>query len=130
MALQCVCADIRSHPDFLSDLGMTDNDFNTGTTIFQVAFLSAEIPSQMISKKLGPDRWIPFISCSWAIVCGAQFFLDGRSSFFATRALIGMLQGGFIPDVVLYLTYFFKASELPFRLALFWAVRRITDIIG
>lgn len=84
----------------------------------------------MISKKIGPDRWIPFISCSWAIVCGAQFFLSGRASFYATRAIIGMLQGGFIPDVVLYLTYFFKASELPFRLSLFWAVRRITDIVA
>lgn len=41
-----------------------------------------------------------------------------------------MLQGGFIPDVVLYLTYFFKASELPFRLALFLAVRRMTNIVA
>ncbi|PVH96617.1 MFS general substrate transporter [Periconia macrospinosa] len=116
--------------DFLEDLGMGTNDYNTGVTIFQISFLLAEIPSQMISKKIGPDRWIPFISCSWAIVCGAQFFLSGRASFFATRALIGMLQGGFIPDVVLYLTYFFKSTELPFRLSLFWAVRRITDIVA
>jgi hypothetical protein len=109
---------------------MDTDDYNTGVTIFQISFLLAEIPSQMISKKIGPDRWIPFISCAWSIVCGAQFFLSGRASFFATRALIGMLQGGFIPDVVLFLTYFFKASELPFRLALFWAVRRITDIVA
>lgn len=109
---------------------MDTNDYNMGVTIFQIAFLCAEIPSQMISKKIGPDRWIPFISCAWSIVCGAQFFLSGRASFFATRALIGMLQGGFIPDVVLYLTYFLKSSELPFRLALFWAVRRVTDIIA
>jgi len=120
----------RLLPGFLDDLGMNTDDYNTGVTIFQISFLLAEIPSQMISKKIGPDRWIPFISCAWSIVCGAQFFLSGRASFFATRALIGMLQGGFIPDVVLYLTYFFKASELPFRLALFWAVRRITDIVA
>lgn len=29
--------------------------------------------------------------------------LSGRDSFFATRALLGLLQGGFIPDLVLYL---------------------------
>jgi hypothetical protein len=75
---------------------MNTDDYNTGVTIFQISFLLAELPSQMISKKMGPDRWIPFISCAWSIVCGAQFFLSGRASFFATRALIGMLQGGFI----------------------------------
>jgi sugar phosphate permease len=60
----------------------------------------------------------------------AQFWLTGKPTFLATRALLGALQGGFIPDVTLYLTYFFKGSELPFRLAMFWAVRRITDIIA
>jgi hypothetical protein len=31
------------------------------------------------------------------------FRLSGKSSFYATRALLGLLQGGFIPDLVLYL---------------------------
>ncbi|GKT87673.1 major facilitator superfamily transporter [Colletotrichum tofieldiae] len=109
---------------------MDTNDYNLGNTVFQVSFLCAELPSQMISKKLGPDRWIPFIMCSWSIVSGCQFWLSGRTSFLVCRALLGILQGGFIPDIVLYLTYFFKSTELPFRLAMFWTVRRITDIVA
>lgn len=31
---------------------------------------------------------------------------------------------------MLYLTYFFKSNELPMRLAAFWCVRRVTDIIA
>lgn len=109
---------------------MDTNDYNLGNTVFQISFLCAELPSQMISKKLGPDRWIPFIMCSWSLVSGCQFFLSGRTSFLVCRALLGVLQGGFIPDVVLYLTYYFKSTELPFRLAMFWTVRRITDIVA
>ncbi|CAO1633445.1 unnamed protein product [Sympodiomycopsis kandeliae] len=116
--------------NFLPDLGMTRNDYNKGNTIYQVSFLLAEIPSQMISKWVGADRWIPFIMLAWSIVSGAQFFLSGSTSFFVTRSLLGILQGGFIPEAVLYLTYFFKSSELPLRLALFWAVRRIADIVA
>lgn len=41
--------------NMLSDLGMNTNQYNTGQTIFYLSFLCAELPSQMLSKKLGPD---------------------------------------------------------------------------
>lgn len=114
--------------NLLDDLKLTTNDFNTGNTIFLVCFLLAEIPSQLISKALGPDIFIPFQICAWSIVAMSQGALQGKASFYATRALIGMLEGGFIADLVLWLSYFYKSNELPIRLSWFWTTLSLCDI--
>lgn len=114
--------------NFLVDLGLTTNDYNAGNTIFLVSFLLAELPSQLISKRLGPDIFIPMQIVAWSTVAMAQGALRGKWSFFVTRSLIGALEGGFIADLVLWLSYFYKSKELPVRLSWFWTSLSLVQI--
>ncbi|KAL1960722.1 hypothetical protein VTO42DRAFT_6552 [Malbranchea cinnamomea] len=56
--------------------------------------------------------------------------MKDKTGFFICRALLGLFEGGFIPDTVLFLSYWYKSSELPVRLSYFWVSYQGTSIVG
>ncbi|BGP08289.1 hypothetical protein JCM10049v2_004136 [Rhodotorula toruloides] len=108
--------------NLLKDLGLTHGDYNLGNTLSKLGFLIAELPSQMIGKKIGVDIWLPTQIVVFSILSFAQFWMNGRTSFLALRFLIAAGQGGFVPDVILYLSYFYTKSELVTRLSWWYTI--------
>ncbi|PHH50564.1 putative transporter YIL166C [Ceratocystis fimbriata CBS 114723] len=107
--------------NLLPELNMTTNDFNYGQTIFLTSFLAAELPSGLISKRLGADRWIPAL----IICCKKKLPL-----FVHLTMALALTLATFNSDVVLWLTYFYKSNELPKRLAFFWTALSTCNILG
>lgn len=71
--------------DLLADLNITSNDYNYGTTIQLVSFLTAEFPVQFLTKRYGFRRVLPILMMCWSTVSWAQAFMTNRSGFFITR---------------------------------------------
>lgn len=116
--------------NFLDDLNINTNDYNLGQALFLVAFLSFELPGNLLTKKFGAEIVIPIEVCAWLILCIFQTLLKNRGGFLALRVLLGISQGGFIPDTILYLSYFYTSYELPLRLAFFWTAIPLLQILG
>lgn len=68
--------------------------------------------------------------CLWSVVSIVQCRITDSKSFYATRALLGLLEGGFVPDCVLYLSFFYTSKELPIRLSFFWGCYISTQIVS
>ncbi|KAF4465235.1 nicotinamide mononucleotide permease [Fusarium albosuccineum] len=116
--------------DLLTDLNLTTDDYNNGTTIQLLCFLTAEFPVQFLTKRFGFKRVLPTLMVCWGVVSTFQAFMTGRTSFYITRALIGLFEGGFIPGVILMATYFYTSKELSIRLAAFWSTLNVARVIS
>ncbi|KAL2801798.1 major facilitator superfamily domain-containing protein [Aspergillus granulosus] len=116
--------------NFLEDLDLTTDDYNNGNTIQLMCFLAAEFPVQLLTKRFGFRRVLPTLMLLWSLVSWTQSWMTDRASFYATRALIGAFEGGFIPGAILFATYFYKTKELSVRLAFFWSTLNVARIIS
>lgn len=114
----------------LKDLHLTTDDYNLGSTVNLVCFLAAELPSQIFAKKIGPDRWIPIQLTAWSLVATFQCFMQNKAGFLVCRGLLGALQGGFIPDVSLWMSYFYTNPEMSTRLGYFYIANPLTQAIA
>ncbi|OAK93412.1 MFS general substrate transporter [Phaeosphaeriaceae sp. SRC1lsM3a] len=116
--------------NLLTDLGLTSDDYNNGTTIQLLAFLSAEFPVQFLTKRYGFRYVLPTMMVGWGTASWAQSWMHDRTSFYLGRAAIGFCEGGFIPGVILFATYFYTSKELSIRLAAFWSSLNVARVIS
>ncbi|KAF2443575.1 MFS general substrate transporter [Karstenula rhodostoma CBS 690.94] len=114
----------------LDDFNLTTDDYNNGTTIQLVYFLATEFPVQFLTKRYEFKYILPTMMFAWGTVSWAQAWMHDSTSFYVTRALIGACEGGFIPGVILFATYFYKSKELAIRLAAFWSTLNIARVIS
>ncbi|TXN03838.1 MFS transporter [Methylobacterium sp. WL64] len=94
-----------------ADLGLSASAFGFGASIFFVGYALFEVPSNLILHKVGAPVWIARILVSWGLVSGCMAFVQGETSFYVLRFLLGVAEGGFLPGVVYYLTQWFPIEH-------------------
>ncbi|ORY03346.1 MFS general substrate transporter [Basidiobolus meristosporus CBS 931.73] len=113
--------------NFAEDLGITLNELNLGATIFIICFVSLEIPSNMVIRRIGAEKWIPLLMFLWGTVSWAQAFMHDKTSFYLSRLFLGFTEAGYVPGIILYMTTYYTREELATRLSWFWGVLALAD---
>jgi MFS transporter, ACS family, tartrate transporter len=67
---------------------------------------------------------------TWGIVSAAMAFVQGPTSFYVLRFLLGVAEAGFFPGIILYLSYWFPARQRAAVTALFMAAAPLSTVLG
>jgi len=114
----------------LKALSLSDAAFATGAGIFFIGYFFFEVPSNIALKKFGARMWIARIMISWGIVSACMIFVRGTVSFNALRFLLGIVEAGFFPGVIFYLTLWYPSRLRATRTAWFVAAIAASGVIG
>ncbi|MCV5663941.1 MFS transporter, partial [Escherichia coli] len=85
--------------------------FGLGAGIFFLGYFLFEVPSNLILHKVGARIWIARVMITWGFVSGCMAFVQGTTSFYILRFLLGVAEAGFFPGIILYLSYWFPAAR-------------------
>lgn len=101
------------------DLGLTKAQFGFGASLFFISYFLVEIPSNMALERFGARRWIARIMISWGIVSAGMALVQGATSFYALRFILGAAEAGFFPGIIFYLTLWMPGAYRARAMAMF-----------
>lgn len=115
---------------FAKSIGIAQQQINLGQTLFTLAIVLFELPSNIVLKRIGAHIWLPLIMFVWGTITWTQLFLKTRAGFYATRFLLATGEAGFIPGAAYFLGRFYIKSEMGFRYALLWSSNSIAGALS
>jgi sugar phosphate permease len=111
-------------------LGMSDSVYGFGAGVFFIGYFLFEVPANMIMMRIGARRWIGPIMAAWGIVSACTLLVKDAHSFYALRFLLGIVESGFFPGVILYLTYWYTQKHRARMVALFMSAVPVSGILA
>lgn len=112
------------------DLGMSDAVFGLGAGIFFIGYFFFEVPANVMLRKIGARRWLGPIMIGFGIVSALTMFVRGATEFYVIRFILGLVESGFFPGVILYLTFWYTGKYRVRMVAAFMAAVPISGMLA
>ena len=112
------------------DLGLQGSQYQIAVAVLFVPYVLVEVPSNLVLKKFRPSRWLSFITVSWGIVSTCTGFVQNFAGLVATRVLLGLLEGGLLPGLTVYLTLFYTKKEIALRIGFLFVSSALAGASG
>lgn len=112
------------------DLGISSIVYGYGASLFVVGYFVFQVPSNIILERMGARWWLPRIMIAWGLVTVAMMFTSGKTSYYGMRFLLGVVEAGFYPGIIFYLSLFYPYQHRTKAIALFQVASPFSLMIG
>lgn len=92
-------------------LGLSATEYGLANSLFYGLYLLCEVPSNLMLVRFGARKWLARIMISWGIIAAGMALVEGPVSLAIVRTLLGMAEAGFVPGVLLYISYWIPNSH-------------------
>ncbi|MEN9575313.1 MAG: hypothetical protein RL514_3168 [Verrucomicrobiota bacterium] len=124
-----------------------------GAGMFFLGYFLLEIPGTLIVERWSARKWISRIMVSWGIVAALTAFVGhelsvsvdfvgwlnrtfdrkvgvGEFQFYSVRFFLGLMEAGFFPGIIVYLTHWFPSRDRAKALAYFLVATPFAQIMS
>jgi ACS family tartrate transporter-like MFS transporter len=112
------------------DLGLSASVFGLGAGILFLTYGAFEVPSNMMTVRLGARRWIGRIMITWGIIAMSTMFVQGGKSFLTMRVVLGAAEAGFFPAAVFFMSTWFPGTYRARMISFFMCTSPIAAAVG
>ncbi len=112
------------------DLGFSAAMYGFGDSIFFLGYALFEVPSNLVLARVGARRWLARILVSWGLVSVAMMFVQGATSFYVLRFLLGVAEAGFFPGIIYLLCNWFPQRQRARAIGWFMTAIPLSIVIG
>jgi sugar phosphate permease len=119
---------VRQH--LSADLGIGAAAYGLGAGLFFVSYAVFEVPSNMLLQRFGAKAWLTRIMITWGLAAVGMAFVQGETSFYAMRLVLGAAEAGFFPGVVFYFTQWLPRDERGKAMAVFLSGSALASVFS
>jgi len=112
-----------------ADLGLGAAAFGLGAGLFFVGYALFEVPSNMLLQRYGARIWLTRIMVTWGLVTLLMAFTQGEYIFYFLRFMLGLMEAGFFPGVIFYLTSWLPDAHRGRAVAIFLSASALAYIV-
>jgi MFS family permease len=115
---------------FTSDTGLSRADINTSMSVFFFVFVLLQPVGAALGRVVGMRRYVPCCMTLWGLSTLLHIFVRRRWHLVVLRATIAVLESGFYPVTVNYLSLWYTKGEFARRLGVFYGMTAVAGVVG